>query len=137
MMRKRLIRRGLQQQHVFLSTELVLSVPILGIVLLGLLEFSLLIHASCAVQEAARQGARMAVLPGATVDDVCHEVQLALGTRLDYEADVAITQPPQGSEEVAVMVRVPMAAASPNFLRPVGIDLERHSLYCETLAFCR
>ncbi len=129
-MHNRLIRRAPQQPHLLLSSELAVSLPVLGIVLMGLLEFSLMVQARTVVVAASRRGAEVAAIPGATENDVRHEVRDVLGARLGYEAEIHLQGVSEG--EAYVAVDVPMAAAIPNLMRPVGLDLQGHRLCCQT-----
>src|SRR5581483_1452647 len=72
-----------------LSLELVLTLPILGIVLMALFEFTLLFYARSQVVEASRAAARQATLTGVTVDDVEATVARVLPPRLQNGVAVA------------------------------------------------
>jgi hypothetical protein len=112
--------------------ELVMTLPVLGILLLGILEFTLLFFARGTVVEASRLGARRATLPGVTTEEIYHDVQLALGPRMAPVAEIDVQDAARSGEPVAVAVRVPMAAASPDLLWPVGFGLEGKHLLCTT-----
>ena len=66
--RKRLKRRGI------LSMELVLTLPVLIVLLLGIFEFTCLFFTYGSVVEASRAGARKATLHGVYEEDVYEEV---------------------------------------------------------------
>jgi hypothetical protein len=112
--------------------ELVLTLPILGILLMGLLEFSLLFFARADVAEACRAGARKATLHGATWQTVEDEVRRTLSPRLGQQMQVIADLNVPSGEMVHVAVRVPMNAASPDLLWPVGYSLDGRDLYCES-----
>lgn len=115
-----------------LSLELVLTLPILGVLLLGLFEFSLLFFARADVVEACRAGARKATLRGVSADDVDAEVRSVLDPRLQSGLEVMADLPEQTGALVTVAVRVPMSAAAPDLLWPVGFSLDGQYLACET-----
>ena len=115
-----------------LSMELVLVLPILGILLMGLFEFSLLFFARSEVVDASRAGARKATLPGTTLADVELEVLQTLSPRLRDAAQVGIESGAYSGDPVIVAVRVPMSAASPDLLWPIGFGLQNNDLVCET-----
>ncbi len=62
--------------------ELVLTLPILGLVLLAMLEFTLLFYSRSLVVEASRAGARRATLAGTTQTDIEQEVHRILTPQL-------------------------------------------------------
>ncbi|MEZ6066297.1 MAG: pilus assembly protein [Planctomycetaceae bacterium] len=119
-------RRGL------FSMELVLVLPILGTLLLGLFEFSLLFFARGEVVDASRAGARSATLPGATLTSIEEEVLATLSPRLRERAEVVIQPGVQTGDPVIVGVRVPMSAAAPDLLWPVGFQLRDRYLASQT-----
>ena len=112
--------------------ELVMILPIFGIVLFGLFEFSLLFAARGRVVEASRAGARMACLAGATREAV---EEAALGT-LDHSlrqtAQVRVDLGEATGDVARVAVVVPMTEAAPDLLWPVGFGLDGRTLYAET-----
>lgn len=103
--------------------ELALTVPILLVVLFGLLEFSLLFFARGSAVEACRAGARKASLPGVNTADVEAEVRSTLKPRLRDKAEIEIDPGRYSGDVVTVSVSVPMRAASPDLLWPVGYSL--------------
>jgi len=116
-------RRGL------LSFELVLTLPILGLVLFGLFEFSLLFVARADMVEAARRGVRKASLPGVTLADVESEVRQSLPINLQNSLQVQVRGGEFSGETVAVQVWADMQAAAPDLLWPIGITLQDQQLY--------
>ena len=112
--------------------ELVLTLPILGVLLAGLLEFSLVFFARADVADACRAGARKATLHGATRLDVETEVRRVLTPRLHAGLEVVAELDVRTGEPVTVAVRAPMSAAAPDLLWPIGFSLDGRDLYCET-----
>ena len=127
----RTIRRRTRRRGV-LSMELVFTLPILGLLLMGLLEFSLLFFARADVADACRAGARKGTLHGATAESVEDEIRRALSPRLQQQLEVFADINVPSGEMVQVAVRVPMNTVSPDLLWPVGFSLEGRDLYCET-----
>ena len=112
--------------------EFAFILPILGIVLLGLLEFTVLFYARGSVVEASRVGARTATLAGAQWEDVSQAVTQTLSPSLRSRARIDFQPGGQSGDVVAVAVSVPMRAASPDFLWPVGFSLVGRQLHAET-----
>lgn len=124
---KRKHQRSRRRQRGFMTMELVLTLPILGLILLALFEFSVLFFARGEVVAASRTGARHAALTGARTRDVESEVRRVLSPRLRQAADVQVYSGDRTGDLVSVVVRVPMGAAAPNLLWPIGINLKgRH-----------
>lgn len=113
-----------------LSMELLMTLPLLAILLLGLLEFCLLFYARGEVVEACRAGARIATYSGSSLIEVEEEVLAQLSPRLRERARVSASIPQHPGEEVVVSVRVPMSSASPDLLWPVGFSLRGESIVC-------
>jgi Flp pilus assembly protein TadG len=116
----------------YLSLELVFVLPILSVVLMALFEFSMLFFARGSVVEASRVGARAASLHGADAKAVEAEVRKVLAQRLQPGMSVEVETGKHSGDVVAVAVRVPMGAATPDLLWPVGYSLAGRNLYCET-----
>lgn len=112
--------------------ELVLTLPILGLLLLGVLEFALLFFARGEVVEASRLGARLATMPGVQAAHVQEQVFASLSPRLRAGAEVLVKPGEFTGDAVVVGVRVPMAAAAPDLLWPVGFSLQNNHLVSET-----
>jgi Flp pilus assembly protein TadG len=115
-----------------LSMELILTLPILGVILLALLEFTLLFYSRSLVVEASRAGARRATLAGTTLADVEIEVRRILTPQLQQGLIVQAVLGEQSGDLVAVGVEVPMAVAAPDLLWPIGVGLKGRNLYSET-----
>jgi hypothetical protein len=112
--------------------ELVFTLPILGLLLMGLFEFSLLFFARADVVEACRAGARKATLHGCTREDVESEVRRVLTPRLHEGLLVQTDLGAQSGDLVTIAVSVPMSAAAPDLLWPVGFSLDGRDLYSES-----
>ncbi len=115
-----------------LSMELVLTLPILGVVLFGLFEFTWLFYSRSLVVEASRVGARKASLPGATLADVENDVRRTLPQGLQREFRVVGDVGQYSGDVVWVGVEVSMRSAAPDLLWPIGIGLNGRNLYSET-----
>ena len=112
--------------------EMALTLPILGIVLMALLEFSLLFFARGDIVEASRAGARRASLPGATLAEVEQEIRRVLNPQLSASMQVDADLEAASGEVVSVVVRVPMTRAAPDLLWPIGFSLTDRYLQSET-----
>ncbi len=112
--------------------ELALVLPIFGIVMFALLEFTLLFYARADVVEASRIGARLATLPGVTQENVEQEVLKILSPQLGQGAVIQTEMGEHSGDVVMVAVSIPMTLASPNLLWPIGYDLKGQNLYSET-----
>lgn len=115
----------------FVSIEVILVLPMLMVLLLGLFEFSMLFTARGQVVEAAHAAARMATLHG--VDDLIIEDQArrSLSAPLATSAKVETRHGVFSGDEVLVRVRVPMAAATPDLLWPIGYSVRNRELVAE------
>lgn len=134
MMRTVTRRNPLQRQtrRGVLSMELVLTLPILFMLLLALFQFTMLFYSRSLIVEASRAGARKASLPGSTETDVAAEVRRVLVPRLQQGMQVQVDFGEWSGDVVTVAVAVPMAAASPDLLWPIGFGLEGQNLFSET-----
>ncbi|HVJ84861.1 MAG TPA: TadE family protein [Caulifigura sp.] len=112
--------------------ELVITLPIFGLLLMGLFEYSLLFASRGDVVEACRQGCRRGTLAFATEEDVEEEVRWSLGAKLGPQAIVDTEIGEFTGDEVIVTVRVPMSAASPDLLWPIGFGLRDRELSCQS-----
>ncbi len=120
------------QRRGSLTMELIFVLPILGVLLLGLFEYSLLFHARGEVVDASRAGARFASLPGCTPEAVEQQVLITLSPRLRSNAEVVVEAGAYSGDPVQVSVRVPMTSASPDLLWPIGFSLQGQYLLSET-----
>ena len=114
------------------SIELVMALPILLFMLLGLFEFSFLFYARGDVVEASRAGARLATLTGVYPEDVETEVRRSLKNRFGSQIQVDTELGEFPGDEVVVAVRVPMNAAAPDLLWPIGYSIRDRYLIAET-----
>lgn len=112
--------------------ELVLTLPILGVALLGMFEMSWLFYSRTLVVEASRAGARYASISGADPDGVDAEVRRILPARFHEGLTVRTLQGEEPGDLVTVGVEVPMAVAAPDLLWPIGMGLAGRNLYSET-----
>ena len=120
------VRRGV------LSMELVLTLPILFVLLLGLFEFTMLFYSRSLVVEASRAAARKASLPGATDEAIEAEVRRILSPSLQAGVQIEVDLGDRSGDLVAVSIEVPMSSASPDLLWPIGVGLNGRNLYSET-----
>ena len=125
-------RRGRNKRGGWLSIELVLTLPILMVLLLGLFEFSLLFYARSSVVEASRAGARAASLAGIDQQHVEQAVRQILPQALAENCQVDYQPGEKSGDRVTVGVRVPMTSAAPDVLWMIGYSLEGQDLYAET-----
>lgn len=121
-----------QARRGMLSMELVLTLPILFVMLLGLFEFTMLFYSRSLIVEASRVGARKASLPGATEQDVQAEVMRILSPRLQDGMLVDVDLGEHSGDVVFVSVQTPMSSACPDLLWPIGVGLDGRTLYSET-----
>jgi Zn-dependent protease with chaperone function len=115
-----------------LTMELVLTLPVLFIVLLGLFEFTMLFYSRSLIVEASRVGARKASLPGATEAAVTNDIQNVLSPRLQTGMQITVNLGQYSGDVIMVAVQTPMSSASPDLLWPVGFGLSGRNLYSET-----
>lgn len=121
-----------RQRRGLLTMELVMTLPILGIMILALLEFSLLFYARGLVVEASRAAARKATLAGTTDEVIEAEVRRVLSPPLQRGLRVGVDPAEGRGDPVTVAVQVPMTAATPDLLWLIGLSLEGRYLYSET-----
>jgi Flp pilus assembly protein TadG len=115
-----------------LTMELVLTLPILLVMLLGMFEFTLIFYSRGQVVEASRAAARKASLPGVTDEDVEAEVRRVLSPTLQAGVQIEVDLGERSGDLVAVSIEVPMTSASPDLLWPIGVGLDGRNLYSET-----
>lgn len=105
-----------------LSMELILVLPILLTLILGLVEFGMIMQARASVVESTRVAGRYAAQSYTDSADVELAARRALGRRLGQAAEVHVSPGEHSGDRVAVAVAVPMAAACPDFLFWVGLS---------------
>lgn len=115
-----------------LSMELVLTLPILGIVLMGLFEYSLLFLARGELEQASRTAARRATIAGSTAEDVEREVNRVLSRRLAGRTRIDVSGGPHSGDTVAVRLVIPMRDVAPDLLWPIGFSLKDRVLIAES-----
>jgi len=126
-------QRSVQQcRRGTMTMELLLTLPILFVLLLGIFEFSFLMYARSDVVQASRAGARLASLNGVESEDIQYEVGRALAGKFRSTYRVQATLGTYPGDEVIVTVRVPMTAAAPNLLWPLGYNIRGRDLIAET-----
>jgi len=117
-----------------LTLELVLALPILLLVVLAAIEFSILLMGNQAISAAAAIGAREASMPGATPQRVQVAVRRALKPwRFAGKIDPVVLDPPQpaqvpSGQPVSVTVRVRSLEVAPDLLKFVGVSLAGQQL---------
>jgi len=116
----------------FLSAELVFTLPVFGLVLFGLFEFSMLFFARGQIAEATRIGCRKATLPGVQAVDVEDIVKAALPDRLRQSSRVRVDSGFRSGDVVTVSIAVDMQACAPNLLWPIGYSLNNRQIYHTT-----
>ncbi len=109
-----------------------MTLPILGIVIFALFEFSLLFFARGSVVEASRVGARMASLPGADAIVVEDEIRKVLQPRLQDNLQIEVQLGEHTGDVVSVIVSIAAEEASPDLLWPIGFSLRGRQLIAET-----
>lgn len=114
------------------ALEFALVMPLLGAMVMGLLEFSLLFYGRSSVVEACRSGARAAARGATSVETVEEEVRRVLSPRMQEGLEVELVPAERSGEPVVVAVSVPMECASPDLLWIVGYSLRGRQLYAET-----
>lgn len=119
-------RRGLA------AIELALVLPILGILLSGMLEFTMLFYARSSVVEASRAGARAAARIGSDIMQIERESALVLFPTLRPTMQVEFAGGEHSGDAVTVAVQVPMNSASPDLLWIIGYSLQGRYLYAES-----
>lgn len=125
------VQHDTPRRRAFVSLEVVLVLPMLLLILLALFEFSFLFMARGAVVDAARSGARLATLHGVDRVHVEEEVIRSLGPGLGRYAAVDSRLGEYSGDDVLVRVQVPMSAATPDLLWPIGYSVKRRMLVAE------
>lgn len=126
------IRGGGRKSRGFATIELLFTLPILGIILMGLVEFSMLFYARSSLVEASRCGARAASLAGIQPEQIEWEVRKVLGLAFQDDLEIEASQGARTGDAITVGVRVPMNAACPDLLWPIGYSLRGRFLYSQT-----
>jgi Flp pilus assembly protein TadG len=130
------IRQGWRRATV--AVELLLALPVLLAVLLGVVEFSLLLVARQELVTASREGARVAAQGGAQTD-VIQAVQQFLGAGNLSSATItavltdAMGQPLASGQPVSVTVSLPATKAAPDLLKFIGFSIGGETLTAQTI----
>lgn len=134
--RSRRSRRGI------LAFELLLFLPILLLLVLAMVQFSLTLHARQQLVAASREGCRIAAL-GGDVGEVERMVRRTLGSGKLADADVELTDEtgaaiPAGmsvpsGDSVSVWLRLPTAHVVPDLLRFMGYSIKNDELVARTV----
>jgi uncharacterized protein (UPF0333 family) len=130
------VKSSPRRAHVAL--ELLLVLPLLLTVLLGTVEFSLMLTAQQQVSLASREAARVAAT-GGTPDEILYAVRLSLGDARFMQATVTplLTDtdgnPIPSGEPIAVRVELPATAAVPDMLVFAGISIRNQVLMGQTV----
>lgn len=129
-------RRGI------LTFELLLILPILLIVVLAAVQFSLTLQARQQLVAASREGCRVAAL-GGDLGEVERTVRKTLGSGRLADADIELTDEagaaiPAGmsvpsGESVSVWLRLPTVHVVPDLLRFMGYSIKNDELVARTL----
>ena len=117
-----------------LSLELLIVLPIVVILALAMVELGLLWEANQQVKLASEQGCRVASLPGSGEDEIRAAIDAALiKPRLIENAAVVYEIGSHTGDAVAVQVKLPMNAASPDMLFVFGFGLHDRFLEAQTV----
>lgn len=124
------------------TVEMTLLFPVVLLLFLGMIEFSMMLHARQQLLAASREGARVAAL-GGDLDEVRQAVRLYLGNGRLGDADVRLTatntEPVQDTREipsgerVEVWVSIPAGYVVPDLLRIVGYSIRNEELVARTV----
>ena len=123
---------GRRRRRGFLSMEFAMVLPLLFVVLLAAVQFSMLFFARGDLVDACRVGARMATQPSVLPEDVEQRVREVLEPRFRSRARINVRTGAYPGDVVAVAVSVPMRSAAPDLLWPIGIRLAGRELHAET-----
>lgn len=120
------------------AIELTIALPLLMLVAVAIVEFSLLWSANLRVKEASRAAARVASLPADNLAELraaaSQAATLALNDRrLVEQFDLRLTPGAYTGDPVVVEITVPMKAASPDLLDVVGFSLRERVLRGQTV----
>ncbi|MCA9064108.1 MAG: pilus assembly protein [Planctomycetaceae bacterium] len=112
-----------RRRGAILSMELVLILPIFLTLIFGVVELSMLTLARSRVHDAARHGARLMSMSGASDEDVRAVIERTLGPTLKNRAQVSITPGKSAGALGSVSVAIPMNSATPDLLWPIGFSV--------------
>jgi len=121
-----------------LVVELLFVLPVLLIVMLATVEFSLWLTAQQQVTLASREGARTAA-QGGSINDVQQTVQLVLGPNWASAAQVLATlndsdgNPLPSGAPVTVLVTLPVGTVVPDLLVLAGFSIRNEIIASQTV----
>jgi hypothetical protein len=131
-------RAALSRRRANFSLELLLLFPILLAMLVGVVEFGMMLAISEQLAQASREGCRVAAV-GGDEEDVVEAVHRTLGEgRLD-EAKIEVVmfdeegRPLHEGEPVAVRVSIPADRAIPDLLAFIGFTIKDETLAGRTV----
>jgi Flp pilus assembly protein TadG len=125
-------RRARLRLGAVLSMELILVLPIVLGLVFSIIEFGMLWSSSQRVKDASTAGCRTASFRGADESAIRRAVEQTLG-RPALIANYSIDVRQDVSNEVSVIVAVPMRSAAPDLLRFVGFALDGRRLSSQTV----
>lgn len=126
------------QRKGIISLELLMVLPILLIIILAMVEFSMIFVARQQLTAASREGARVASIGGSAIE-IENAVKVFLGTGTLSQATVTsvITDtkgnPLPSGEPVQVVVSLPTSLAVPNLLAPFGFSIANDIIHARTI----
>jgi hypothetical protein len=142
MQRKCPVRRRGDRRRGSLTMEMTLLFPVAMLFFLGMIEFSLLLHARQQLLAASREGARVAAL-GGSIEEIRSSVRGYLGSGRLGDADIQVTtmlgDPVQDTREIGsgepvqVWVSIPAGYVVPDLLRFVGYSIRNEELIARTV----
>ncbi len=135
---KRPAERAAPERRGVLAVELLLALPVVVIIVLAMIEFSLILIARQQLTAASREGARVAAV-GGTEDDITSTVKTFLGTGAlaAAEVDAVIRDSdnnllPSGAP-VQVAVHISTGKVVPNFLALFGFSIAKDVMVASTV----
>lgn len=137
-----LLKRGRRRRRGILALELLFILPILMLLMLAMVQFSLTLHARQQLVAASREACRVAAL-GGDLGEVERTVRRTLGSGRLSDADVELTDEtgtpiPAGmtvpsGEMVSVWLRLPTIHVVPDLLRFMGYSIKNDELVARTV----
>ncbi len=125
-------RPPVRRRDGLLSMEMILVLPILFTVLMAVFEFSILFFARSSVVQACRAAARRASMGITDQVEIEAVVNRVLSPSLQVNHTVYYIPAERAGEITTVGLTVPMSAAAPDLLWPVGFSLQGRYLAEET-----
>ena len=140
--RRTLLRTRKRPRRGILAFELLLVLPILLLVVLAAVQFSLTLHARQQLVAASREGCRVAAL-GGDLSEIAKTIRRTLGNGRLADAEIELTDEtgkpisegvtvPSG-DSVAVWLRLPTVHVVPDLLRFMGYSIQRDELVARTV----